>query len=200
MRRLSNGVNFFVTQIQGPDTTCEVTESGGPDGYTPIFNSGAGCRWEGVTEEQFTCEINNVAEPATFTVTKEWMIHGPVLEEIRMEAAVSIYCNNEITGGFFNGTEYQYNGILSGDGDTLEVSVDTFSRPAQCRAVEDVVQSGVESADDCGIRTIPAGDGSSCTITNTVFFEGIPTLGEVGLAILALLMLGVGFVGLRRSA
>ncbi len=194
------GVKFVVTQIQGPDTTCKVTESGGPEGYTPIFNSGAGCSWEGVMDDQFTCEINNVAESATFTVSKEWMIVGAVLEEIRMEAAVSIYCNNGITGGFFNGTEYQYNGILSGDGDTLEVSVDTSTRSAQCRAVEDVVQSGVESADDCGTRTIPAGGGSSCTITNTVFFEGIPTLGEVGLAILALLMLGVGFIGLRRSA
>jgi hypothetical protein len=37
-----------------------------------------------------------------------------------------------------------------------------------------------------------------CTITNTSFFEGIPTLNQYGLAILALLMLGVGFVGFRR--
>ena len=31
-----------------------------------------------------------------------------------------------------------------------------------------------------------------------VRFEGIPTLNQYGLAILALLMLGVGFVGFRR--
>jgi len=31
-----------------------------------------------------------------------------------------------------------------------------------------------------------------------VFFEGIPTLNHYGMAILALLMLGVGFVGFRR--
>jgi hypothetical protein len=31
-----------------------------------------------------------------------------------------------------------------------------------------------------------------------VFFEGIPTLSQYGMAIMALLMLGVGFVGFRR--
>ena len=32
----------------------------------------------------------------------------------------------------------------------------------------------------------------------TVFFEGIPTLSQYGLALMALLMLGIGFVGMRR--
>jgi hypothetical protein len=42
------------------------------------------------------------------------------------------------------------------------------------------------------------GETIECEIINTVFFEGIPTLSEYGMAILALLMLGVGFVGFRR--
>ena len=37
-----------------------------------------------------------------------------------------------------------------------------------------------------------------CTITNTESFEGIPTLSQYGMAIMALLMLGVGFIGMRR--
>jgi hypothetical protein len=45
-----------------------------------------------------------------------------------------------------------------------------------------------------------AGGNSSCTFTNTVFFEGIPTLSQYGLALMALLMLGVGMVGFRRFA
>jgi hypothetical protein len=45
---------------------------------------------------------------------------------------------------------------------------------------------------------VSVNDGHECTITNTVFFEGIPTLNQYGLALLALLMLGVGFVGFRR--
>ena len=42
-----------------------------------------------------------------------------------------------------------------------------------------------------------------CTITNDddlvdVIFEGIPTLNQYGLALLALLMLGIGIIGFRR--
>jgi hypothetical protein len=39
---------------------------------------------------------------------------------------------------------------------------------------------------------------SICNIQATVFFEGIPTLSQYGMAIMALLMLGVGFFGFRR--
>jgi hypothetical protein len=37
-----------------------------------------------------------------------------------------------------------------------------------------------------------------CTIINTVFFEGVATLSQCGLAPMALLMLGIGFIGFRR--
>jgi hypothetical protein len=71
---------------------------------------------------------------------------------------------------------------------------------------EDIVDSAVESRNTCGNIfggkkgkvTVYPGEGASCTFTNTVFFEGIPTLNQYGLAIMALLMLGVGFVGFRR--
>jgi hypothetical protein len=43
-----------------------------------------------------------------------------------------------------------------------------------------------------------SGDEIACEIVNTVFFEGIPTLNRFGMAILALLMLGVGLIGFRR--
>lgn len=56
----------------------------------------------------------------------------------------------------------------------------------------------MEAEDDCGWRNIEAGGSSSCIFTNTVFFEAIPTLSQHGLAVLALLMLGLGMVGLRR--
>ncbi|MEE4216113.1 MAG: IPTL-CTERM sorting domain-containing protein [Xanthomonadales bacterium] len=38
----------------------------------------------------------------------------------------------------------------------------------------------------------------SCTIYATAFFEGIPTLSLYGMVVMALLMLGVGFVGFLR--
>ncbi len=43
----------------------------------------------------------------------------------------------------------------------------------------------------------------SCTIINTLFFEdasGISTLSQYGMALLVLLMLGIGFVSFRRFA
>jgi hypothetical protein len=45
---------------------------------------------------------------------------------------------------------------------------------------------------------VTSGGSAECTVTNTVFFEGIPTLSQWGMAIMALLMLGVGMVGFRR--
>ncbi len=196
-----DGVLFVVTELQGEDVFCEVTETGGPDGYTPIFNGGEGCAWEGVTSGQYVCEITNQADPAEFTVTKDWVVEGAVGHEVLEEAPVTIYCNNSITDGHYTDIKsypYGYSTVLSGDGDSVTVEVDTSERSAECYAEEDIYQSGVETVNECGVRTIAAGGSSSCTITNTVFFEGIPTLSQYGMAIMALLMLGVGVVGLRR--
>jgi len=63
-----------------------------------------------------------------------------------------------------------------------------------------VYDDAVEVDNGCGDITVSHGEGDSCLITNTVFFEGIPTLNQYGMAILALLMLGVGLVSFRRFA
>jgi len=192
------GVTFVVQDIPDSGATCEVTESGGPAGYTPVLNGGNGCTWEGVTNGLYTCEISNLAQPATFTVNKEWVIENSVGEQVNQEINVTVYCNNEIFGGWW-GSSYAYNAWLEGD-DSLEVTVDTTTESAQCYAVESIYETGVESDDDCGSRTIAAGGSSSCTFTNTVFFEGIPTLSQWGLVMLAVLTLGVGLIGFRRFA
>ena len=58
---------------------------------------------------------------------------------------------------------------------------------------------GVISDDsDCQDLMIAPGVGAECTIENTRLYEGIPTLSQYGLALLALLMLAVGTVGFRR--
>jgi hypothetical protein len=92
--------------------------------------------------------------------------------------------------------------VVLGDGDSSYLTVDASAGATQCSATEDVIQSGVESeaSDDCTDADLPAGGSASCTFTNTVFFEGIPTLSQYGLAIMALLMLGIGFMGFRRFA
>ena len=69
---------------------------------------------------------------------------------------------------------------------------------AICSADETIFDDSVVSSNGCGPRLIPAGATFSCTITNTVFFEGIPTLNRYGLALMALLMLAIGLLGFRR--
>ena len=75
--------------------------------------------------------------------------------------------------------------------------------PTECSATEvNFYSSAVESDQGCAmpIEFVLGQDEEECTIVNTVFFEGIPTLSQWGMAIMALLMLGIGFVSVRRFA
>ena len=117
-------------------------------------------------------------------------------------ADVTITCESDIT--HVNGDPIDPTNELEdyplGDGESVTVTVDTTLGTSSCSAEEDIDQSGVESSanEACTDENLDAGEDALCIFTNTVFFEGIPTLSQYGLAILALLMLGVGFVGLRR--
>ncbi len=86
------------------------------------------------------------------------------------------------------------------EGDTsVWVDVSSLDGPARCTAKERVFSDAVEVDNPCSKpQVLTMGQTSSCTITNTVFYEGIPTLSRYGLALLALLMVGVGAVGFRR--
>lgn len=192
------GVNFVVTGYTEGTMNCDVTETGSPAGYAVTYDN---CSWDNVlSADTHNCVISNTADAATFTVNKEWELSAggdAVLEQV----VVIAFCDNPISGGTFDAPNQRwYISDVLGDGDSLTAIVDTTLSSANCWAEEPDLESGVESEDDCGPRTIPAGGSSSCTFTNTVFFEGIPTLSQYGLAILALLMLGVGMVGFRRFA
>ncbi|MFC1720144.1 IPTL-CTERM sorting domain-containing protein [Pseudomonadota bacterium] len=170
-----------------------------------------GCYFKAVKGGEFTCDITDNAKPGEFTVTKEWEVdpNHPGIP-VKEKAEVTATCDHEITKvepivepeaaeAFVVVPTYSITEDL-GDGESLIVSVDTLAGPASCWATEKLYQSGVESDDNCGKRTISAGGKSECTIVNTVFFEGIPTLSQYGVALMALLMLGFGVLGLRRFA
>jgi len=196
----TDGVTFVVTNIPDAGADCEVTESGGPDGYTAVMNDGAGCAWPDVTAGFFRCLITNEANPATYTVVKDWVLEGTGGDIVDAVADVTITCDGAIEGETEDNGTWTKTGDL-GDGDTLvaEVAVGTLADPTTCSASETITQSGVESeASGCGAVALGAGDSHTCTFTNTVFFEGIPTLSQWGMALMALLMLGVGFIGFRR--
>jgi len=193
------GVTFVVTDYVPGDLNCEVTETGSPDGYDVVYNGGAGCSWTGIEGGFFSCMIINEAKPATFTAHVEWDVTNSGGDYVNDDTWVTIHCEDKILNDDAEWTGYDW--ILTGlrgDGGSLTALADTQDGPAYCSATQYVTASGVESSDDCYERAIAAGGHSSCTFHNVVFFEGIPTLSQYGLALLALLMLGVGMVGFRR--
>jgi hypothetical protein len=201
------GVNFVVKSFVDGAMNCEIAEIGSTPGYEPTSS----CLFPNVTAGNYDCELTNAAEDGTFTANMEWIIPTESGDEIDEDVEVTISCDSEITGGSICGLNGLSgpDGLMDcweisktlGDGESLTAIVDTTLGSATCNAVQGTLPSGVEpSSSGCGPRTVAAGDSVSCTFTNTVFFEGIPTLSQYGLALLALMMLGVGMVGFRRFA
>ena len=69
-----------------------------------------------------------------------------------------------------------------------------------CYVSEPDQESIVEMSSGCewGVAADYGGSDQSCTILNTVFLEGIPTLNQYGLLLISVLMLATGMVALRR--
>ncbi|HET6565816.1 MAG TPA: IPTL-CTERM sorting domain-containing protein, partial [Xanthomonadales bacterium] len=177
----------------------------------------AGCYWteiEGGVEN--LCVITNEPDTVNVVINKEWLYPGSADASIVSdEFSVVVYCSN---AHIVDGDEYcglvgtadaaqseiiSLNSCkyLSGSGDTsFNVGVVPHTWPGgQCYAYEVDVDQAVEVENGCAsAMAVSAGSGNSCTITNTVFFEGIPTLSQYGMMLMALLMLGVGFVAVRR--
>ena len=174
-----------------------------------------GCHFLAVTggDSNF-CDITNAAEPVDVVIEKEWVIDGAVSDEVNEYYQLTLYCDSLIIGGTpsdgngnpMSGTQSIVPGhwykVFNGMGNeifTAEVVPDYPS--TSCWVDEDVsTRSGIEVDNGCMDIEVSAGNGAYCRITNTVFFEGIPTLSQYGLALMALLMLGVGMVGFRRFA
>ncbi len=195
-----DGVTFVVTDFVEGDLNCEITEVG-LDGYTASYDSGfavsdTSCVYNGVAYDTIqTCTITNTLDAVDVEVTKWWMDENPQFDATNF-AEASYSCTNELFGEVFGTLEFL------GDG-----AVDSFSVfPAwdgstTCTVSETVVEGGIEFDDsECASLSVTPGNGASCNIYNTRLYEGIPTLSHYGLALMALLMLGVGFVAFRRVA
>jgi hypothetical protein len=206
-------VNFVVTLFEAGLMDCHVIEGEVSNGYAPEYNAGVdgdgvagsiygdaeGCHFEEVEGGQFTCEIYNALEPVDVVVTKEWLTnvedHGlPFL------ASANYTCYN-VRGG--DGSLGVVGGFLDFEGaidtDVIEGVYPDYGGSTYCTVTEVNTDSAVEpDASNCEHVSVTLGTDASCTIYNTVFFEGIPTLNQYGLALLALLMLGIGAIGIRR--
>jgi len=219
-----NPVAFVVEEliiVDGGDdgaTNCVVTEDG-ETGYNPVFNasgapatSTASCLFTADPSDEANldpevnfCDITNVPAPVTVSVTKVWDISGAVGDDVNTNVTVYAQSEGEITNGYVCGYDDMYwcKSLYFNGSETESLEVVPAYDGVTVELYENVGDSSVESDNTCGggtsgSVTVYPNQGASCTFTNTVFFEGIPTLSQYGLAIMALLMLGVGFVGFRR--
>jgi hypothetical protein len=125
-------------------------------------------------------------------------------------------CKIYLTGDDIKGYGNHHTTTSDDDLSYTALVIPDWEYGTNCWVDEEVYDSSVEVDNGCEqpFVEVPAGDSgpayplhveigdaddsNECTITNTVFYEGIPTLSQYGMAIMALLMLGVGFVGFRR--
>jgi hypothetical protein len=161
--------------------------------------SSTSCSWANVTADKVGyCAIYNKPAPVEFAVSKVWDIsNAGGGDAVNTATEIAITCDAKIIGGVDGDGEWTYRKAIVGDA-TVTVAVIPDFEGSECSADEPDVDSAVEVENGCMSVDIELGQDASCTITNTVFFEGIPTLNQYGMAIMALLMLGVGFVGFRR--
>jgi hypothetical protein len=198
------GVTFTVNNLPDSGVDCEVTESGGSDGYT---NNAEACSWTGVVGGFRSCAITNTPEPSEFVVDIDFDgIDDPAIDlgwnlEVVCTPAADAADDTSFPGVTFN---------ESGSGSD-EFLFTFFAEPedgSDCTATLSGLSTAIEQDSPCTVEEIavgeaddPATDDSeapTCSITATAFYEGIPTLSQYGLAIMALLMLGMGFIGFRR--
>lgn len=212
----STWVNFTVAHFQPGELACRVWEEPVPGGYRADYNarvtaSGVGiatsesdgCYFSEVVQGGFACEVTNTAAPGTYTVNKEWVLGDSDDSELDTSVLVNILCDGEIleqdaqSGDGVWYVQRELHGIT----DSVSVSVDSSHGPVQCQAFEANLPSYVGVENGCAELTpVASGEEVSCLIVNTVFFEGIPTLGQYGKALMVLLLLGMGLVGFRRFA
>ena len=202
---LGNGVGFVVAGlVAGTDCDIAITSV---NGYAVVLadanndlGTGPACLFPGIDADTTnTCDFLMAPLPFTYRVEKVWPVGD--LNEVSQLATFNWTCTNVAL-------DPDTNVFIDIDGDaTLDgagsFAATLFADPvggSNCVTIESAFDSAVES--DQGCRTpvhFEIGDTlKGCTINNSVFFEGIPTLSQYGMAIMVLLMLGVGFVGFRR--
>lgn len=202
---LNNHVTFVVTELGQTAASCTVFESDAPAGYTPEYTVLAGegtadedgCHFEDVViGTNVLCGVTNRVDPVDVVIGKEWV--GVDNDE---ELFAGIYLN--CVGIVPEDAQHQWFEVVSSDDEGVVAIVASVKPKSDgstyCGVEENNYSSSVESSGCESSFTVSVGQGSTgCTIVNTVFYEGIPTLNQYGMALLALLMLGMGFVGFRR--
>jgi hypothetical protein len=152
--------------------------------------------------QQSLCLIQDYVEPVSVVVTKEWLYPREEVD-IRDNAFIELHCSGVFDGDGRPTGDDGMRWFWKLDGNpasgTATIYPD-YSGETRCWTIEHTQSSAVESASSCAEPIdIFLGDGRrECTVTNTIFFEGIPTLNPIGMVLFAALMLLTGLVAARR--
>lgn len=197
-------VEFVITDFDDGELNCTISEEPA-SGYSAEYFSSESSTEEGCefSEVGFgfahSCHIVNTPEPVQLTVNKTWLYPSSAVETDE-RYSLYLYCDTVIEGGYeyIEGLWYHEIYPLEGSGST-DFTVHPTWEGNSCQVIESPYSDFVEADDsDCESVAIVLGENASCDIINTVFYEGIPTLSQYGLAVLMLSMLGMAAVGFRR--
>ena len=195
-------VNFAVTAFT--PGSCTVSFSEAPDGFdqTGVNVNGAAavpfmdCVFDdtGAADNEAVVAATNmctaVFQPGDveFTADVDWMFSDDADVSLADNAMLEMYCEGGAsTTVDASGDSTELPGVLSVTPE--DTCYATLTGTGSAIVVDDSACQDVE---------VTYGTDEACIISAGVFFEGIPTLSQYGMAIMALLMLAVGFVGFRR--
>ena len=191
-------VIFVLDSFEDGVPDCVVTESV-PNGYTVEYYdheanfSLDNCSFEDVPHgADYACYIRNTPAAVDVTVNAVWVFEGDQ-HDIPELADATLYCDPVAFG------ESEWGWGIDGDTTFTASIYPAWDGGTECTVSYEAYSSAVEASGcETPLEVTVGGEGASCTITFTVFFEGIPAVNRYGLAMLALLMLGVAYVGFRR--
>lgn len=214
-------ISFIVQSYEVGALNCEVFEDPVPAGYEPdheadedpvdaiaasVTDDDVGCYYDGIQTGNFYCDITDTLLPVEVVVNKEWIDENPGFNNPTW-VEITFSCNAPIVDDCESGQEGGCG--FAGDEDSVEAYIDPnypgvfsvlphWDGSTVCSATEEPEAGVIQDQDDCASIPLAPGQGGECTIVNTRFYEGIPTLSQYGLMILSLLMLGVGMIAFRR--
>jgi hypothetical protein len=211
-------ISFVVDSLPSGNVSCQVEEV--PlAGYTPSYEcesgdttcsagDGAGpCVFEGVSDrDQGLCLVSNAIDPVEVNVVKEWLLEGPETL-VNEKARISLYCANTAGGdGKLRHGIMSWSWDFDGESPLEQTAIvyPGFGGDTECWTKEKYKSSAVESENGCkeeeSITILPGDSPHTCVVSNSIFYEGIPTLNALGLALASALLLMTGLVSVRRFA
>lgn len=203
-------VTFTVDSFDDGALNCEVFETA-PASYSPSYEcfsegdcaaTASACTFTGVSGGQDNlCVIRNYPDPVEVSVVTEWFFNN---DKVTGGAVtVDLLCRNVYDGdGYLAGDTMSWSWLLDSQSGPASATVyPRFDGGTECRTEISSPLSAVESASTCSDWTpVALGAGAlTCTVTSTVFFEGIPALSPLGLLLASLLLLTFGLFAARRS-